>query len=285
MKRLPLHALAGLILGIAAGIFYTWAISPVQFVDTPPSLLREDFKDTYRAQIAAAYRSTGDLDRARARLRSLGDEDPLQAIAMQAQRTLAAGGSPQVLGDLALLADALQGNIKITDTPAPTRTQRPQTPTATPEDYTPPPPTATATLTSTPTLTPTFRVPDTPTPRPTKTPTPTPGKPYMLIARNEICSAKLSEGLLMVYVQNADGDPVPGAEIILTWEGNEEHFFTGLKPELGSGYADFLMTPETAYTLQIGGSSETVADIHAPACTDKNGVSYWGSVRLKFQQP
>jgi hypothetical protein len=281
MKSFSWHALAGFLLGIAAGLVYAWVLSPIEYVDTPPSLLREDFKDEYRAAIAAAYRSNGDLERARTRLLSLGDEDPLQAIAMQAQRTLASGGSAQLLGDLALLANALQGNLPETLPPSPTRTPRLQTPTIPPEGYTPTTPTQTVTPSRTPTLT----IPNTPTPRPTRTPTPTPGKPYILLARNEICSVKLSEGLLMVYTQNSDGDPVAGAEIIVSWEGGEEHFYTGLKPELGDGYADFTMMPETAYTVRIGGGSETVSDIHAPLCEDKNGESYWGSVRLKFKQP
>ncbi|MBI1865988.1 MAG: HD-GYP domain-containing protein, partial [Nitrospirae bacterium] len=40
-------------------------------------------------------------------------------------------------------------------------------------------------------------------------------------------------------------------EIVVVWDAGEDHFFTGLKPELGQGYADFTMTEGVSYTLRL----------------------------------
>ena len=123
------------------------------------------------------------------------------------------------------------------------------------------------------------------TPAATTTAIPTVGAPYILITQDEICSTNISEGLLMVYVSDAAQKPVPGAEVIIEWDGNEEHFFTGLKPELGDGYADFLMEPNRSYALRLAVGSTATGGLSAPPCQDSNGNHYWGSLRLKFQQP
>ncbi|NOY97861.1 MAG: hypothetical protein GXP40_01485, partial [Chloroflexi bacterium] len=275
-KRIPWHLLAGLILGIGLGLLFAWVVSPVEYTDTPPSLLRADFKDQYRAAIAAAYISTGDLGRAQTRLALLGDPDPVQALTVQAQRTLAEGGSPETLQALAMLAVAIQQEgtenaIAGTGTARPTRTPRLPTKTGTPATSTPVeiPPTHTPPAPATSTQT--FPPPNSPTPRPTRTPTPTLGAPYVLTAQDTICSLNLTEGLLMVYVSNAAGKPVAGAEIIVAWNGGEEHFFTGFKPELGHGYADFVMTPDVAYSLRLADGGASIPDLSAPSCQDENG--------------
>ncbi|NIW47254.1 MAG: hypothetical protein GWN30_21650, partial [Gammaproteobacteria bacterium] len=50
--------------------------------------------------------------------------------------------------------------------------------------------------------------------------------------------------------------PVPGVEINIRWENNQESFYTGLKPEFGVGYADYIMTPGIVYTLQVADGGE-----------------------------
>ena len=75
-NRGPWYLLTGLVLGIALGLIYAWVFQPVtvyRYGLRPP--LRGDFKDQYRALIAAAYLGNGDLLRARARLELLKDED------------------------------------------------------------------------------------------------------------------------------------------------------------------------------------------------------------------
>ena len=110
---------------------YTWVIAPVQYIDAEPSILRNDFKDHFRSAIAAAYAANADLVRARARLELLGDPDPSQALAAQAQRMLAAGESPESVQQVALLSSALQGQQAVavdptfTETAIPTNTREP----------------------------------------------------------------------------------------------------------------------------------------------------------------
>lgn len=78
---------------------------------------------------------------------------------------------------------------------------------------------------------------------------------------------------------------MPGMEIQITWEANEDRFFTGLKPELGNGYADFLMTPNIAYAVQLAQGSDVASGLMTPACQTSSGENYFGGFKLTFQQP
>ena len=125
----------------------------------------------------------------------------------------------------------------------------------------------------------------TPTPRPTRTPTPAPGRPYELVAQDTLCDSELQEGLLQVIVMDGRRREVPGAQIIASWDGGEEHFFTGFKPELGDGYADFIMTPDVIYTVQLARGSDIVSGLTTPTCQASNGETFFGGVKLTFTQP
>jgi hypothetical protein len=76
-----------------------------------------------------------------------------------------------------------------------------------------------------------------------------------------------------------------GAKIVITWDGGEEEFFTGLKPELGNGYADFIMDPNTTYTLQLGAGSDIASGLTTSTCQTSDGESFFGGIKLTFQQP
>ena len=100
------YLLTGVVLGIILGILFAWVISPVEYVDTAPESLTNEFKDQYRVLIASAYVANGDLVRAKARLGLLGEADIYLVVAEQAQQMLAEGGSveeAQALGRLALV--------------------------------------------------------------------------------------------------------------------------------------------------------------------------------------
>src|SRR4030066_300368 len=49
---LPL--LLGLGLGLAGGLFYSWIVNPVEYVETAPGALRGGFRSDYLALVAAA---------------------------------------------------------------------------------------------------------------------------------------------------------------------------------------------------------------------------------------
>ena len=90
---------------------------------------------------------------------------------------------------------------------------------------------------------------------------------------------------MQVVVTDARRQQIPGAEIIVTWNNGEEHFFTGMKPELGYGYADFLMTPDITYSVRMADGGTPASELSTPDCTDTSGNHYPGGLKLTFQQP
>jgi len=280
-------ALVALALGFSLGLAYAWVVSPIRYVDANPEALRADFKDQFRSVIAAAYASTGDLERARARLALLGDPDPAQALTAQSQRMLAAGEPLDSVRQVALLASILQGQQAASSLPAPSLTITVQ-PTQTAAGDSPTPGVGTSTPDD---PTPEETQPEIPFPgmtatlRPTRTPTPTLGAPFQLVSQETICEPGLAEGLLQITVMNAKRKPIPGAEIIVAWKDGEEHFFTGLKPELGHGYADYIMEPALTYSVRMADGSTPASDLSAPLCETSDGSEYYGGLELIFQQP
>lgn len=105
------YLLTGLVIGLVAGLVYAWLINPVDYVNTIPSSLREDYRDQYRLMIALAYATNNDLVRASERLKLLKDDDPVRTLTEQAQRILAEDGSMEDARSLGALATALQQNI------------------------------------------------------------------------------------------------------------------------------------------------------------------------------
>jgi hypothetical protein len=294
------YLVTGFVIGIVLGLVYAWLISPQQYNDTSPASLQPEFKDQYRAMIAAAYISTLNLPRAEARLELLGDSDVVRALAEQAQRTLAEGDSSLEAQALGLLAVALgQGESAIIpsqpSSETPDQSQSPN-PSGLTETI---PPTIDETLEPNPNITGTSPSPDptdqtpqvtrtilsTATPLPTRTPTATPGTPFVLQSNTFVCDNDIAGPLIQVIAEDSAGIPLTGEEIIAIWEQGEDYFYTGLKPELGFGYADFLMTPGIVYEVHMSGGGQTVPDITPAECETQSGGRYWGSWLLVFSRP
>lgn len=259
-----LSVILGVVFGVAAGLYYAWAVNPVEYTDTSPASLRSDFKADYLALIAAAFDGTGDLERARARLALFPDPNPADTLAALAQQRLAQGRPGAEVSALAKLASALSGSPAGTPGKTPTR-----------------PGTQPASATPTPTRFPT----STPRPPITQIPSATPGSPFKLESKEMVCDAQLAEPLIQVRVLDASGNEVPGAEILVVWDTGQDHFFTGLKPELGEGYGDFTMTPGATYTVQLAQADIPVTGIQSETCTDEEGETFAGSWLLVFVQP
>jgi len=209
----PSLLVLGIIVGIAFGLFYGWQIDPVKYKDTEPSSLRADYKEQYLILIASAYKADGNLDRARIRLATLRDPDPIRTITALAQRMAAEGkdaSSPAVLA--ADLVGGVQPVASVSDTPF--STAAPILPT---ETFTPPP---TALL-----------IPSL-TPFPTLTPTATPVYDYALIIREPYCSDVERLPLIIIDVVDANSAPLPGVRVTVAWAEGEDGFVTGLKPEM-----------------------------------------------------
>ncbi len=107
MSRGVLAFVLALVAGAGLGLYVGWVVSPVQYVDTDPPSLRQDYKDDYVLMIATVYARDDDLVRARARLAGLGYSDPGPAVAAAAERLLTAQAPRPALQRLAHLAAAL----------------------------------------------------------------------------------------------------------------------------------------------------------------------------------
>ena len=119
---------------------------------------------------------------------------------------------------------------------------------------------------------------------PTLEPRPEPVDPYVFKDSKPVCDVELS-GLLQVYIIDKAGKPVPGEEIIVSWADGEDHFFTGLKPGIDPGYADFEMDPDGIYNLRLLNGSEMSTKLSSPNCKTDAGMEYKGSIKLIFGQP
>jgi hypothetical protein len=271
------YLLTGSILGLVLGLLISWVLIPVRYIDTNPASLADSYKDDYRRAVALSYQSNRDLGRARERLLLLNQDGATQVLAAQAQRMLAENQPPQEARAIAVLAADLgrpasaqeptaspETRAEITNqSPTPENTET-LTPTeegvvAAIQTATQPLPTRTPTITRTsiPTNTPmpTF------TPRPTATPIRILDAPFVLKEKKEICDGSIPPGLLQVYITGADGNPLPGVRVVVTWEGGEDVFYTGLKPEMGAGYGDYLMAEQVSYRLRIGETSNSMNNI------------------------
>jgi hypothetical protein len=279
-RRFPWEPLLALIVGIGLGLVYAWIISPVEIYDAAPEALRADFKDQYRAVIAASYAANGNLSRAQSRLALLGDADSYAALSAQAQQALAAGESQKTIQQLAALAAAIQGPAPTVATQVvaqnPSPTLRITTVASSPDTLTPDTPTPFDTETPVPFYT--------ATPRPTSTPIPPPAKPFEIASQESFCDESLLPGLLQVITQFTSKRQIPGIELVISWAGGEEHFFTGLKPELGNGYADFQMTPGVSYFLRAVEGGTPVIGLTPPTCEGSAGT-YNGQVLVVLQRP
>lgn len=294
MKRDWWIWLVALLAGLGLGLLYAWVIAPVRYINTVPNTLRADFKDQFRVAIAASYSATHNLDRAKARLALLGDSDPTQTLTAQAQRMLGSGASFDSIQQVAALASDLKSGVANI---LPTVTDTPTVSAATAIDIVPAGETgaASTSVSETPTeaivsptnieSTSTPQVFDTPTPRPTYTPTTTPGAPFKLASQESICNPDLTDGLMQLTILDGSRHQMPGVEIVITWSGGEEHVFTGLKPEIANGYADYIMQSGVSYSVRIADSGSPVPNLSAPTCPGANNQTYLGGLHLTFQQP
>ncbi|HET7010328.1 MAG TPA: hypothetical protein VFI11_06100 [Anaerolineales bacterium] len=258
MSRGILPLLVGIALGLAGGLTYAWVIDPVQFTSTSPAALRADFQADYLTLIASAYASTRDLDRARARLALFSDPNPAETLGALAQARLASGGPMAEAQALALLA----GDLGVRPSPLPTS--------------------GTPSPGSRPSGSPT--VARSPTVRPSPTVTRTPGAPFRVDSRELVCDIDQQIPRLRVRVFDSAGQGVPGVEVLVVWEDGQDHFFTGLKPELGSGFGDFTMTEGVTYTVRLAESDALATGLVAETCTE-DGETFPGSWELVFVQP
>ena len=275
-KRGNWYLLTGLVLGLIIGLVYSWVVSPITQVDTHPNLLRDDYKDIYRSLIARAYRANVNLPRAEARLELIGDQEPALALAAQAQRFLAESEDNEMALILANLSSVIQSaHMPAATQPQPTGTPTPEESNGSNETGGNPTQNGDGSTPS-----PSDGVISSPTPSPTDSP------PFILQDSSPICDPTLGESLIQVIATDGSGEGIPGVtlEISLGTDPTEV-FYTGLKPELGLGYADFSAEPGLTYQLEIPESGLIITDIEVPTCQTENEDSYWGSWEIYITHP
>jgi hypothetical protein len=80
MSSTNFRLVTGLIIGLAVGLIYGWILRPVEYVDTAPDSLREDYRTDYVLMVAEAYSGDGDLELAQIRLAALGPQPPVDIV-------------------------------------------------------------------------------------------------------------------------------------------------------------------------------------------------------------
>lgn len=104
-----------IVLGIAAGVTYGWVVNPIQYTDTGPQTLGQDFKTDYVLMTAEIYHANGDPVLALARLAALGEDPVLQildeALAF-AQENAYSAADRQLLTDLRQAVAATLGEAQ-----------------------------------------------------------------------------------------------------------------------------------------------------------------------------
>ena len=277
--------LFGFAVGLALSLTYGWVLDP-RPAPVDPSQLRAEDKAFYIRLIALAFAHDENEDRARARLATLGDPNVGSAVAGLTEEYIEREGDLRDTNALVNLSIALGQTSSqmlafvVTPTPEPTSTPTPRptstpSPTVTPTSATTPTPTHTSTptrtRTRTPTRTPTVTQTSTPSRTPTATRTPTPGAnaPFGIIQSTVMCDDSDNGGLLRVYVRDRLGASVPGAEISVVWSGGRDSFFTGFKPDIDPGYADFQMESGELYQIEVldTETSSQVAEVNLDDAT------------------
>ncbi|MGC9396580.1 MAG: hypothetical protein ACP5J4_17180 [Anaerolineae bacterium] len=269
--------IVGLILGLAAGLLYTWVISPPEYYDTYPPLLDTAYRSEWIQMSVLAYGAEGNWSRTQLRLEGLPEADIRPIAAAALDQAVAAGRPLVTLQRIAKLA-AFYG----VDTPA--------VAIYTGEDSTAPTPGPTATSqaippTSAPTAT---AIPPTNTPVPVPTiTTTTPISPslsaFHIISQTLTCtdspqiavSLTLSHTVTVRRREEVEWLPLPGREVWLLWDDGADRAVTGFNAETGLGYADFTVAPGRIYKLYIDiPRGAPISTIQVEPCTADEGEGW-----------
>lgn len=95
-------------LGIAIGLFYGWVVDPVEYIETTPASLREDYRVDYVLMVAEAFRAEGDAEMAARRLAILGSDPPASLASAAHEVARGMGFAESDLQQMQALAEALQ---------------------------------------------------------------------------------------------------------------------------------------------------------------------------------
>lgn len=255
-RRALVLALA-LVAGLVAGLLIAWGLAPVDYYNAAPDSLQPEHKLVYMTLVGDLYAIEGDLERARLRLSELGVEPSGSTLAGWLEQYLDGGGRTDEVASLARLAQDLgsTGGVLLVFGATPKVTA----PRATGALPLPPAPSA----------------------------TPTPKLTFRLVERTATCApAGQRTGKIVVRVRDANGNGMAGVKIAASWTAGQDRFYTGLRPELGPGYADMQMERGVEYEVSIADARSDVAggltsQLAAGICPSTSLSQDW---QLVFQQ-
>lgn len=69
-----------MLIGLTLGLVYGWKISPVEYTDVPPAILRKDYRADYVLMVAEAHQNEWDPKTTARRLAIFGGESPAQIV-------------------------------------------------------------------------------------------------------------------------------------------------------------------------------------------------------------
>jgi len=269
----------GLLIGLVGGLIYAWVLSPPEYYDTYPPLMHESYRKDWIQMTTLAYGAEGDWNRMALRLRGLSEAEVRQVTAQMLDKAIAADHPIILLQRVAKLARSYGVNnpavdIYTQENPGPslppsTKPAPLPTPMST---ATPVPPPPTPTLTPGPTLPPVSILP-----------TPQLPTPYRIISQTLGCAdtPSIAVSLLLSRTVEVRGRerveqvPQPGRAIWLLWEDGADRAITGFKPEIGPGYADFVIEPGRVYNLYIDTPTGIpVSTLQVAPCTPEEGAGW-----------
>ncbi len=255
-RRASVFALA-LVAGLAAGLVFAWGLTPVDYYNVALDSLQPEHKLVYMALIGDLYAVEDDLERAQVRLSELGVEPDGSTLAGSIEHYLDSGGRTEEVANLARLAQDLgsTGGVLLVFGATPKVTAPRIT------NTTPLPPTPSA--------------------------TPTPKLTFRLVEQTATCApAGQKTGKIIVRVRDVDGNGMAGVKVAASWTTGQDRFYTGLRPELGPGYADLQMDRGVEYEVSIADAKSDVAgsltsQLAAGICPSTSLSQDW---QLVFQQ-
>jgi hypothetical protein len=251
--------IVGLLLGLAGGLIYTWFIAPVQYYDTYPPMLSPRHRQEWIGMAAWTYSLEGNWDRTQTRLLHLPESEVRDGALAVLEEAVVLGQTMEVLQRLARLASAYGATgpgvaiytgttlaPSVTESAPPARATTPPTPLL-------PLPSATAVASALPT----------PMPTATRVPTGTldlaPSSPFTIISQTLTCelepriavSLEVSRTVTERGRERSEITGLPNRELWLIWDSGADRAITGFRPEIGLGYADFVVEPGHTYNLYI----------------------------------
>ena len=276
-KRGNLYLISGFIVGLLFGLIYSWLLDPVEFIDAAPVSLSSDYKDQYRELIAMAYSANEDMGRAQARLALLAEEDQLYLLGAQAQKLQADTQKIREARAVMKLGEDLQA-LMLTGPKIVAENQLSAETTLEP---------GTENQTASIGAEESTAVVEITEQAPAVEEQPDQAKNsglFQMDQQMEVCDPNLPQGLLQVVVVDSQGKPIPGVKGTVYWAEGNDYFYTGLYPDLGDGYGDYVMKASVDYKLQIGDGTAMVESITPPVCTADNGKQYFGSLWMQFMK-